>query len=84
MMSDWKDRNAIVYRDVELDVRWDSVTDRIILYDTLGDELIIMQSKTLDEIGEEFNLTKERVRQLNEKTLKKMRSNALIKNISFA
>jgi RNA polymerase primary sigma factor len=40
--------------------------------------------KTLDEIGIEFNLTKERVRQLNEKALKKMRSNALLKNISFA
>lgn len=40
--------------------------------------------KTLDEIGEEFNITKERVRQLNEKALKKMRSNALIKNISVA
>ena len=31
----------------------------------------------------EVNLTKERVRQLNEKALKKMRSNALIKNICF-
>lgn len=40
--------------------------------------------KTLDEIGSEINLTKERVRQLNEKALKKMRSNALLKNISFA
>lgn len=39
--------------------------------------------KTLDEIGLEINLTKERVRQLNEKALKKMRSNALLKNISF-
>ena len=39
--------------------------------------------KTLDEIGSEINLTKERVRQLNEKALKKMRSNALLKNISF-
>ena len=39
--------------------------------------------KTLDEIGAEIKLTKERVRQLNEKALKKMRSNALIKNITF-
>lgn len=39
--------------------------------------------KTLEEIGEEFNLTKERVRQINEKSLTKMRSNAIIKNIHF-
>jgi RNA polymerase primary sigma factor len=39
--------------------------------------------KTLDEIGLEVNLTKERVRQLNEKALKKMRSNALLKNITY-
>lgn len=39
--------------------------------------------KTLDEIGLEVNLTKERVRQLNEKALKRMRSNALLKNITF-
>lgn len=37
--------------------------------------------KTLDEIGEDLSITKERVRQLNEKALKKMRSNALTKNI---
>ena len=39
--------------------------------------------KTLDEIGTEINLTKERVRQLNEKALKKMRSNALMKNLNI-
>lgn len=39
--------------------------------------------KTLDEIGEKLNITKERVRQINEKTLKKMRANALIKKISL-
>lgn len=42
-----------------------------------------VKPKTLDEIGEELNITKERVRQLNEKALKKMRSNALAKNLSF-
>ena len=56
--ADWKDRNVCVYRDVELDVRWDTVTDRIILHDTLGDELIIMQSKTLDEIVETLSIMK--------------------------
>lgn len=56
--NDWKDRNVCVYRDTELDVRWDTVTDRIILHDTLGDELIIMQSKSLDEIVETLSIMK--------------------------
>ena len=56
--GDWKDRNVCVYHDTELDVRWDSVTDRIILHDTLGDELIIMQSKTIEEIVETLSIMK--------------------------
>ena len=55
---DWKDRNVCVHRDVELDVRWDSVTDRVILHDTLGDELIIMPVKTLEEIAETLSIMK--------------------------
>lgn len=55
--------------------------EKIIISDYYG--LYGDEPKTLDEIGLELNLTKERVRQLNEKALKKMRSNALIKNISF-
>lgn len=55
--------------------------ERFIVSDYYG--LDGVKPKTLDEIGEEFNLTKERVRQLNEKALKKMRSNALLKNLSF-
>lgn len=55
--------------------------ERLIVSDYYG--LYGEEPKTLDEIGLEMNLTKERVRQLNEKALKKMRSNALIKNISF-
>jgi len=35
------------------------------------------KQKTLDEIGQELGLTKERVRQINEKSFKKMRSAAL-------
>ena len=58
MSVDWKDRNVCVYRDTELDVRWDSVTDRVILHDTLGDELIIMSAKTLDEIVESLSIIK--------------------------
>ena len=56
--GDWKDRNVCVYRDVELDVRWDSVTDRIIMHDTLGDELIIMSAKTLHEIADSLDIVK--------------------------
>lgn len=55
--------------------------ERFIVSDYYG--LDGVKPKTLDEIGEEFNLTKERVRQLNEKALKKMRANALLKNLSF-
>jgi RNA polymerase primary sigma factor len=55
--------------------------ERNIISDYFG--LDGVKPKTLEEIGEEFNLTKERVRQLNEKALKKMRSNALLKNLSF-
>lgn len=55
--------------------------ERFIISDYYG--LDGVKPKTLDEIGAEFNLTKERVRQLNEKALRKMRSNALLKNLSF-
>ena len=76
--------------ETPVDVKWiieelfDGVPERerYIISDYYG--LDGGKPKTLDEIGEEFNITKERVRQLNEKALKKMRSNALIKNINFA
>lgn len=55
--------------------------ERIIVSDYYG--LYGDPPRTLDEIGVDLKLTKERVRQLNEKALKKMRSNALIKNISL-
>lgn len=58
MAVDWKDRNVCVYRDVELDVRWDSVTDRVVFHDTLGDELIVMQVKTLEEIVDSLSIMK--------------------------
>ena len=55
--------------------------ERFIISDYYG--LDGTKPKTQDELGVEFNLTKERVRQLNEKGLKKMRSNALLKNLNF-
>ena len=42
MMEDWKDRNRIVYRSPEFDVRWDKVTDRIVIRDTLADEIMVV------------------------------------------
>ena len=56
--GDWRDRNVCVYRDLELDVRWDSVSDRVIVHDTLGDELIIMSAKTLEEINDSLSIVK--------------------------
>lgn len=41
-MADWKDRNIIVYRSPEFDVRWDKVTDRIVIRDTLADEIMVV------------------------------------------
>lgn len=55
--------------------------ERFIVSDYFG--LDGVKPKTLEEIGEDLNLTKERVRQLNEKALKKMRSNALLKNLTI-
>ena len=56
--------------------------EKIILSDYYG--LYSDNPKTLDELGEEYNLTKERIRQLNEKSLTKMRANALFKNIHYS
>ena len=41
------------------------------------------KSKTLEEIGLKYNLTKERVRQINKKTLKKMRAEMLNNSITM-
>ena len=74
---------APMYAKQILEELFEGVSDRerFIVSDYFG--LDGVKPKTLDEIGEELNLTKERVRQLNEKALRKMRSNALLKNLSF-
>lgn len=38
-------------------------------------------SMTLEEIGEKFNLTRERVRQIKEKAIRKLRHNSKSKNL---
>ena len=43
-------RNVIVLRTLDLDVRWDQLTDRIFIHDTIGDELLIVSRETLNEI----------------------------------
>lgn len=43
-------RNVIVHRSIDLDVRWDQFTDRLFFHDTLGDEIIVVSRETLCEI----------------------------------
>ena len=43
-------RDVIVHRSIDLDVRWDQFTDRLFLHDTLGDEIIVVSRETLCEI----------------------------------
>ena len=45
--------------------------EKIIIQDYFG---LNGSIRTLEEIGEDFNLTKERVRQIKEKALKKLRN----------
>ena len=54
--------------------------DKLMLLDYYG--LITGKPKTLEEIGLKYNLTKERVRQINKKTIKKMRVEMLNNSIT--
>jgi RNA polymerase primary sigma factor len=72
-----------LYKKEIVEILFDGIPERerIIISDYYGLDGDL--PRTLDEIGIDLNLTKERVRQLNEKGLKKMRSNALTKNIEL-
>ena len=50
MMADWKDRNIIVYRSPEFDVRLDKVTDRVVIHDTLAEEIMVVPVEMLYDI----------------------------------
>ena len=50
MMADWKDRNIIVYRSPDFDVRLDKVTDRIVIRDMLADEIMVVPVEMLYDI----------------------------------
>ena len=52
MLNRTPNRNVIVLRTIDLDVRWDQLTDRIFLHDTIGDELLIVSRETLYELVE--------------------------------
>ena len=49
--------------------------ERVIIEDYFG---LNGTTRTLEDIGEEFNLTKERVRQIKEKALKKLRNESKV------
>jgi RNA polymerase primary sigma factor len=49
--------------------------EKIIIEDYFG---LYGQPKTLEEIGNELNLTKERVRQIKQKVLKKLRNESMV------
>ena len=49
-MADWKDRNVIVHHTTDFDVRWDKVTDRIVIRDTLADEIMVLPVEMLYDI----------------------------------
>ena len=50
MMADWKDRNIIVYRSLEWDVRLDKVTNRFVIHDILSDDIMVVPVEMLYDI----------------------------------
>ena len=58
MMADWKDRNIIVYRSPEFDVRLDKVTDRIVIHDVLAEEIMVVPVEMMYDIVDTIDTIK--------------------------
>ena len=58
MMTDWKDRNIIVYRSQEWDVRLDKVTDRLVIHDVLSDDIMVLPVDMLYDIVDTLDTIK--------------------------
>ena len=58
MMADWKDRNVIVYRDQEWDVRLDKVTDRLVIHDVLSDDIMVVPVDMMYDIVDTIDTIK--------------------------
>ena len=57
-MADWKDRNVIVYRSQEWDVRLDKVTDRIVIHDVLAEEIMVVPVEMMYDIVDTIDTIK--------------------------
>ena len=57
-MADWKDRNIIVYRSPDFDVRLDKVTDRIVIHDVLAEEIMVVPVDMLYDIVDTIDTIK--------------------------
>ena len=58
MMADWKDRNVIVYRSPEFDVRLDKVTDRVVIRDVLAEEIMVLPVEMMYDIVDTLDTIK--------------------------
>lgn len=57
-MADWKDRNIIVYRSPDFDVRLDRVTDRIVIHDVLAEEIMVVPVEMMYDIVDTIDTIK--------------------------
>ena len=57
-MPDWKDRNVIVYRSPDFDVRLDKVTDRIVIRDVLAEEIMVVPVDMMYDIVDTLDTIK--------------------------